>query len=191
MVLNPQTMLLLSLANAFMLAYVVRCAWQQRSNRKLSETSLRYTAYRQADLVIFAEGHQQILEAQEMLESTIHGTTATVRAIHLGIAAIPFGILEAIPVTRNTTKVVRGTHNLISDAVYSSISVANRASGVAIRKGIGEIEQQPDPTISDPAITDPSIIDPTVVDQATHSIDNTASKPADEPSKKPAKPPSN
>ena len=60
------------------------------------------------------------------------------RTIHKGIAAIPFGILEAIPVTRHTTKVVRGTHDLISDAVYGSISIVNKTSGKVIRKGIGK-----------------------------------------------------
>lgn len=151
MALSPQLLLLISLVTFGLLGWIVSLAWQQRGLRISSETSLRYTAYRQADLVIFAEGHQQLLEAQELLESSIHGTTATVRAIHLGIAAIPFGILEAIPVTRDTTKVVRGTHNLISDAVYSSISVANRAGGVLTRKGIGEINVLPNDTLESQA----------------------------------------
>lgn len=139
MALNPQLLLPLCIANLAILVWVARLVWQQRGFRLVSEDHLRRVAYRQADLVIFAESHQQLLEAQEILESSIHGTTATVRALHLGIASIPFGILEAIPVTRDTTKVVRGTHNLISDVVYSGISVANKAGGNIIRKGIGEI----------------------------------------------------
>lgn len=114
--------------------------YQQRQSRLQGEHALRYTAARQAELVLLAENHQLLLDTQEILEGSIEGTTATVRAIHKGIASIPFGILEAIPVTRDTTKVVRGTHDLISDVVYSGISVANKTSGKAIRKGIGEID---------------------------------------------------
>ncbi|MDD9893770.1 MAG: hypothetical protein OXT49_09750 [Gammaproteobacteria bacterium] len=110
--------------------------WQQRQNRLQAERNLRYIAGRQAELVLLAENHQLLVDTQELLEEGIEGTTATVRAIHKGIASIPFGILEAIPVTRDTTRVVRGTHDIISDVVYSGISAANKTSGKVIRKGI-------------------------------------------------------
>lgn len=183
MLLSTELLLLISLSNLAVIVWIARIAWQQRSLRLASETSLRYTAYRQADLVLFAEGHQQLLEAQEFLESSIHGTTATVRAIHLGIAAIPFGILEAIPVTRDTTKVVRGTHNLISDAVYSSISVANRAGGVLARKGIGEIGEQINDALEH-EINAPPAENPKISSQPRSSI--SSKKPARPPSSKPS-----
>lgn len=196
MALSIELLLFIALSNFAVILWIAHIAWQQRSLRLASETSLRYTAYRQADLVLFAEGHQQLLEAQEFLESSIHGTTATVRAIHLGIAAIPFGILEAIPVTRDTTKVVRGTHNLISDVVYSSISVANRAGGVLARKGIGEISGNPDEALEHEANwpTDKGLTseptthsDALTADPAAPSI----AKPKTSPTaKKPARPPS-
>ena len=116
--------------------------WQQRNSRHQAERNLRYIAARQAELVLLAENHQLLVDTQELLEESIEGTTATVRAIHKGIASIPFGILEAIPVTRDTTRVVRGTHDIISDVVYSSISTANKTSGKVIRKGIGEINDE-------------------------------------------------
>jgi hypothetical protein len=114
-------------------------AWQQRSLRQRCESHLLHVSNHQAELVLFIENQRQLLEAQEILEDTIDITTATVRSIHKGIAAIPFSILEAIPVTRDTTRVVRGTHDLISDVVYSSISFANKTSGKVIRKGIGKV----------------------------------------------------
>lgn len=132
--------LLLAVAALCLTGLGFRLAWQQRQKRQQTERNLRYIAARQAELVLLAENHQLLVDTQEILEESIEGTTATVRAIHKGIASIPFGILEAIPVTRDTTRVVRGTHDLISDVVYSSISVANKTSGKVIRKGIGEIE---------------------------------------------------
>lgn len=140
MLVNLHTLLAISALSTLLLGLSALTVWRKRSSQRASESSLRYVAARQAELVLLAENQQQLLEAQEILEGSIEGTTATVRAIHKGIASIPFGILEAIPVTRDTTKVVRGTHDLISDVVYSGISVANKTSGKAIRKGIGEID---------------------------------------------------
>lgn len=139
MLLSPALLLLISAATLVIGGGTVAIAWQKRSLRQQAESHLLHLGNHQAELVLFAENQRQLLEAQEILEGSIEGTTATVRAIHKGIAAIPFGILEAIPVTRDTTKVVRGTHDLISDVVYSGISAANKTSGKVIRKGIGEI----------------------------------------------------
>jgi hypothetical protein len=133
--------LLLTIATATLLigGATFAIAWQQRSLRQQCESHLLHVSNHQAELVLFIENQRQLLEAQEILEDTIDITTATVRSIHKGIAAIPFGILEAIPVTRDTTRVVRGTHDLISDVVYGSISFANKTSGKVIRKGIGKV----------------------------------------------------
>lgn len=146
MLLSPTLLLAISATTLLVGFGTAAIAWQKRGLRKQCESQLLHIGNHQAELVLFAENQQQLLEAQEILESSIHGTTAAVRAIHLGIAAIPFGVLEAIPATRDTTKVVRGTHNLISDVVYSSISVANRASGQIIRKGIGETTDSTKPS---------------------------------------------
>lgn len=137
--------LLLAIAPLLFSAGAAAFVWRQRQQRRVGERALLYTASRQAELVLLAENHKLLLDTQEILEGSIEGTTATVRAIHKGIASIPFGILETIPVTRDTTRVVRGTHDLISDVVYSSISAANKTSGKAIRKGIGEIEHAKSP----------------------------------------------
>ena len=79
---------------------------------------------------------QQLAEAQRLTETVVAGGTQTVRAIHQGIAAIPFGILEAIPVTRGTTRVVRATHDLIAGAVYGGIGAVNRGIGAGLRAGL-------------------------------------------------------
>jgi hypothetical protein len=136
----PSPALLLTLAIATLLIGVgtLAIAWQQRALRLQCESHLLHVSSQQAELLLLADNQSQLLEAQEKLEDTIDTTTAIVRTLHKGIAAIPFGILEVIPVTRHTTKVVRGTHDLISEVVYRSISIVNKTSGKVIRKGIGK-----------------------------------------------------
>ncbi len=76
---------------------------------------------------------QQLEQAGRIAETALGSGTEAVRLIHRGIAAIPFGILEAIPVTRDTTRVVRHTHDLIAGAVYGSIQAVNRGLGGGMR----------------------------------------------------------
>lgn len=142
MLLSLSALLAISVLSSVLLGVSAAAAWRNRRHNLNGESCLRYIAGRQAELVLLAENQQQLLEAQEILEGSIDGTTAAVRAIHKGIASIPFGILEAIPVTREPTRVVRGTHDLISDVVYSGISVANKTSGKVIRKGIGDVRDE-------------------------------------------------
>lgn len=78
----------------------------------------------------------QIASGQTLAEGMVDGGTSTVRAVHRGIASIPFGILESIPVTRDTTRVVRRIHDVISDSVYGGISATNKALHQAARDAI-------------------------------------------------------
>ncbi len=92
--------------------------------------------------VLLLEAQRQLRQqqvvggAQQLTEATIDTGAATVRAVHLGIAAIPFGILEAIPATRDASKVVRRTHDLISEAVYGSIRGVNKVVGEVARSAV-------------------------------------------------------
>ena len=79
---------------------------------------------------------QQLAQAQEVSETAVSLGTGMVRGVHRGIAAIPFSILEAIPATRDTTRLVRKTHDLISDAVYGSIGAVSRGVGAKLRAGL-------------------------------------------------------
>ncbi|MEQ1438492.1 hypothetical protein AAG565_03945 [Fontimonas sp. SYSU GA230001] len=83
------------------------------------------------------EMQNRLAGAQRLAETAIDTGTATVRAVHRGISRIPFGILEAIPVTRDATRIVRQTHDLISDAVYGTIRGVNKAAGEVTRTVIG------------------------------------------------------
>lgn len=96
---------------------------------------------------------RQLIEAQRLTESVVSGGAMTVRAVHRGIAAIPFGILEAIPATRDAARVVRASHDLISDAVYGGIGALNRGVGHGLRAGLkaGVPQQAPQARATPPA----------------------------------------
>jgi hypothetical protein len=83
------------------------------------------------------EQQRRIAETQQLTETAVDVGTQAVRQIHFGIAAIPFGILESVPATRDTTRVVRQTHDLIANAVYGTIRGVNRLSGQAARGALG------------------------------------------------------
>ena len=62
------------------------------------------------------------------------GGTRAARALHQGIASIPFDILETIPATRDTTRVVRRIHDFTADNVYAAISAVNRLAAESGRE---------------------------------------------------------
>lgn len=86
--------------------------------------------------LLYRQCAQKLARAQAVLESGVGDTTSGVRAMHKSIANIPFSVLEAIPATRDTTKLVRGVHDLISDGVYSAVSAGNQLAGSATRRGL-------------------------------------------------------
>jgi hypothetical protein len=91
---------------------------------------------RQAEVLRLARAEAQLEQVQRFAEAAVSGGTKSVRTVHRGIASIPFGILEAIPATRDTTKVVRQTHDLISDTVYGTIGAVNKGIGSLLRSGL-------------------------------------------------------
>ncbi|HEY0913966.1 MAG TPA: hypothetical protein VGE22_03755 [Solimonas sp.] len=78
-----------------------------------------------------------LAQVQKLAEGGVSIGTDTVRGIHHGIASIPFGILEAIPATRDTTRVVRAIHDQTADTVYGAINLVNRVLGKGLRRGMG------------------------------------------------------
>lgn len=73
---------------------------------------------------------------QTTSETLVDGGTKLVKNVHMGIANVPFSILEAIPVTRDTSKLVRGIHDVTSNTVYTSIRGTNKAVGAGLRLGL-------------------------------------------------------
>lgn len=114
-------------------AAALRLGWQLRRN---VPNALFRAEILQFEALRLQRSERQIADAQRLTEAVVSGGTQTVRTLHRGIAAIPFGILEAIPVTRDATRIVRASHDLISDAVYGSIQAVNRGVGHGLRAGL-------------------------------------------------------
>ncbi len=136
MLLSTVILLILAFVSLLISACTLRVVWQQFHLHQQCKSHLLHVSCAKQECQLLIKQQAQLLETQVQLEKTIDITTSTVRSLHIGIAAIPFGILEAIPVTRQTTVVVRRTHDLISHMVYSSISIATKTTGKVIRKGI-------------------------------------------------------
>ena len=129
------SLLLLLLAGAGVLAQGQVRAVREQEERRRAMQRLAAAMLEQAR----AEAQRQTLrEIQQAAELGVDVGTNTVRAIHMGIAAIPFGILDAIPVTRHPSRLVRSVHDEISGVVYDSISGGNRLLGSALRLGLGQ-----------------------------------------------------
>lgn len=99
----------------------------------------------QGDAINTARALNTLSQVQKLAEGGVSVTTDTVRGIHHGIASIPFGILEAIPATRDTTRVVRAIHDQTADTVYGAINLVNRVLGKGLRRGMGVDEKKEEP----------------------------------------------
>ncbi|POP51362.1 hypothetical protein [Zhongshania marina] len=110
--------------------------WRHECNIKAFSLRLREDAASLLELRYQEDWHRQLESAQDFTETVIDTSTATVRSVHMGIAKIPFDTLESFAATRDTTRIVRQTHDLISESVYTSIRGINKAAGYLTRAGI-------------------------------------------------------
>lgn len=81
---------------------------------------------------------RRLRAAQRFTEGTVDETSRTVEDIHRGIASVPFEVLDRIPATRDTARIVREVHDLTSGTVYGSIRGINRLLGSGLRNGLGD-----------------------------------------------------
>ena len=134
-------LLLLSLAALLALSLGIAAALLEQGNA-VRAAALRAALHRlattQADQLLMQSRLESLRQFQDAAEKTVDLGATGVRAVHQGIASIPFGILEAIPATRDSARIVRLAHDQISNAVYGGISGANRLIGSALRQGLRE-----------------------------------------------------
>ncbi len=98
-----------------------------------SDALIQRSSVQLAELRRVLDRAQRLAAASAVAEGSVEGSTRLVQSAHRGIAAIPFGLLEAIPATRNTVKAVRKTHDFIADGVYEAISGTNKIVGRVLR----------------------------------------------------------
>lgn len=89
------------------------------------------------------EANNRLHSTQAFTESVIDSGTVAASTAHHKIASIPFRALESIPATRATARVVREAHDIVSDFVYGSFRVANKAAGKYARNAIEESTRGP------------------------------------------------
>lgn len=99
---------------------------------------------------------ENLREAQATAEQVIATGSSVVREVHRGIAAIPFDILDSIPATRDSSKLVRGVHDSIADGVYGALSGINKAVGREIRKTLQDAAANRDAGRGDNAPAEPA-----------------------------------
>lgn len=105
--------------------------------------SVRRVEAWQRDAEFTARALATLAQVQRLTESGVSIGANAVRGIHHGIASVPFGILEAIPATRETTQLVRAIHDQTASTVYGAIGLVNRALGHGLRRGLG-VEAPPE-----------------------------------------------
>ncbi len=91
---------------------------------------------------------ESLRDSQQLAEHAIATGTAVVKEMHKGIADIPFSVLEAIPATRSSAKLLRGLHDSISDGVYGALGNLNKAVGRELRKSV-PLTDAPAPSVTD------------------------------------------
>lgn len=129
------TSLLIWLLSFLGLAGTALWTWLQlRSETVVTARHIHRAAVHQRELLQVIENHRLLKDVQQVSESLVDEGTSVVRSIHKEIASIPFEILESIPTTRDTTRIVRGVHDVTSDGIYAGISAANRMLGRRMRK---------------------------------------------------------
>jgi hypothetical protein len=84
----------------------------------------------------FLRGREAVADGGDIATAVVNAPTAVVRFSHDAIAAIPFTVLENIPATAETTKVVHAIHDEISHAVYDVISGTTKGIAGLIRRGL-------------------------------------------------------
>lgn len=117
---------LLILAATFAVVSTVRVTGIRM--QELESTILR-TAAARSERRQFGDTRSAIANAAEGAAEAVQTTSATLQLSHELLAAIPFGVFEAIPATRTGTKRVRQVHDETADGVYRAISVVSGAVG--------------------------------------------------------------
>ncbi|MEK6806023.1 MAG: hypothetical protein AABY95_05185 [Pseudomonadota bacterium] len=135
-------LLMLAVIGALTASGVV-AAYRMQGRVTASEQLIQRSRLRLVELQRVLDRVQRLAAASAVAEGTVEGSTRLVQGVHQGIAAIPFGLLEAIPATRDTAKAVRKTHDFIADGVYDAVSVTNKIVGRVLR-GTGKPPDKPE-----------------------------------------------
>lgn len=131
----------MALSAALLLAAIVAWGvvtwWRLERDARALADSLRRVALRALDAQLRLDAQARLARAQQFTESAVGLTSATVRAVHRGIASIPFAILANKPGAKEKVLKAQAAHDETAEAVYEGINAINRLVGRGVRRGIG------------------------------------------------------
>lgn len=107
---------------------------QQRQRTRALALRVHHAAIRQLEQQLEREQNHRLARAQRLSESVVEGTTDLVQSVHQNIAAIPFGLLETVPLVGTVARGVRVVHDGTADTVYDAIRAANKLAGHTLRQ---------------------------------------------------------
>ena len=117
---------------------------QERAVVDLQRAVLRARMWR-SEQALFLASRDRLAGIGDSASDTVDLPTAITRFSHDAIAAVPFAVLEAIPATADTTKVVHQIHDEIAHSVYDAISGTTRGIAGLIRRGLTGPPKPPRP----------------------------------------------
>jgi hypothetical protein len=132
-------------------AFTVR-AWLRADAELLAvrRRELRHRAWA-AERARFLAMRTSIADRALSTTDAVQLGSSVTRVGHQAIAGIPFGILSAIPATREGSKRVKDLHDGIADAVYGGIAGVSEGLGELSRRRLtGASATPPDADESDP-----------------------------------------
>jgi hypothetical protein len=133
-------MSLISLILAILCLAVTVIAWLDARHRQRMLAELRVDIARQRvdreERARFLRSREAVADGGDLATTVVDMPTAITRFGHDTIAGIPFTVLESIPATAETSKVVRELHDEISHAVYDAISGTTRGIAGFVRRGL-------------------------------------------------------
>ena len=127
---------LFCLSGALLTATTLWRAVSLHNDLKGFSRRLRHDAACLLELRHRKEAYRRLQSAQRVTESVFDNSATNVFCIHMSVAEIPFGLLESIPKISKPAKIIRKTHDLVTETAHRSILGVNRVAGRFARKAI-------------------------------------------------------
>lgn len=129
-------MFAVTLSAGALIALLLVTWWRLERNLRTLDAQIARSAAIAADQQRRAEAQRRLARAQQFTEEAVALTNTTVRAVHQGIANIPFTLLTANPGTGEQARRAKRIHDATSQWVYDGIARVNRRLGAEIRRSI-------------------------------------------------------
>ena len=120
---------------AVLVAGLLAMWWRLERDARALANSLKRVGLRALDTQRRVDAQVRLARAQQFTESAVDLTSATVRAVHRRIAAIPFGLLARTPEAKAQVLRAQALHDETAEAVYGASTPSTgwsvEASGAA------------------------------------------------------------